>query len=68
MKLRENQVDIAFNYSFLLDGLNSITTDAVHLDLFGSMKPGILRATEGENFLYLISPCLCVYRARLSVG
>lgn len=49
-------VEIAFNYSFLLDGLNSIDTDAVHLDLFGSMKPGILRATEGENFLYLIMP------------
>ena len=49
-------VEIAFNYSFLLDGLNSIDTDAVHLDLFGPMKPGILRATEGENFLYLIMP------------
>lgn len=49
-------VEIAFNYSFLLNGLNSIDTDAVHLDLFGSMKPGILRATEGENFLYLIMP------------
>lgn len=49
-------VEIAFNYSFLLDGLNSIDTDAVHLDLFGPMKPGLLRATEGENFLYLIMP------------
>ena len=33
-----------------------IDTDAVHLDLFGPMKPGILRAAEGENFLYLIMP------------
>ena len=49
-------VDIAFNFSFMLDGLNSIDTDAVRLDLFGPMKPGILRATEGENFLYLIMP------------
>ena len=49
-------VDIAFNFSFMLDGLNSIDTDAVHLDLFGPMKPGILRAAEGENFLYLIMP------------
>ena len=36
--------------------LCSIDTDAVHLDLFGPMKPGILRAAEGENFLYLIMP------------
>ena len=49
-------VDIAFNFTFMLDGLNSIDTDAVHLDLFGPMKPGILRAAEGENFLYLITP------------
>lgn len=49
-------VDIAFNFSFVLDGLNSISTDEVHLDLFGPMKPGILRAGEGENFLYLIMP------------
>lgn len=49
-------VDIAFNFTFMLDGLNSIGSDAVQLDLFGSMKPGILRATEGEDFLYLIMP------------
>lgn len=55
-EIEGESVDIAFNYSFLLDGLNSIDTDAVHLDLFGPMKPGILRATEGENFLYLIMP------------
>lgn len=49
-------VEIAFNFTFLLDGLASIDTDAVHLDLFGSMKPGILRAADGEGFLYLIMP------------
>ncbi len=54
-EVQGESVDIAFNFSFMLDGLNSIETDAVHLDLFGPMKPGILRA-EGENFLYLIMP------------
>ncbi len=49
-------VDIAFNSAFMLDGLNSIDTDAVYLELFGEGKPGILRAAEGENFLYLIMP------------
>lgn len=55
-EIQGEPVDIAFNFTFMLDGLNSITTDAVHLDLFGAMKPGILRAAEGENFLYLIMP------------
>lgn len=49
-------VDIAFNYAFMLDGLNSISTDVVYLELFGPMKPGILRAAEGADFLYLIMP------------
>lgn len=49
-------VDIAFNYTFMLDGLHSINSEVVYLDLFGGMKPGILRAAEGENFLYLIMP------------
>lgn len=49
-------VDIAFNYAFMLDGLNSIPTDVVYLELFGPMKPGILRAAEGADFLYLIMP------------
>lgn len=55
-EVQGESVDIAFNFSFVLDGLNSIGTDVVHLDLFGSIKPGILRSAEGENFLYLIMP------------
>lgn len=49
-------LDIALNFSFLLDGLNSINSDAVHLDLVAGMKPGILRAAGEENFLYLVMP------------
>lgn len=49
-------VEIAFNYNFVLDGLNSITSDTVEIDFFGPMKPGILRSTNEENFLYLIMP------------
>ena len=49
-------VEIAFNFQFLLDGLASIPTDEVNLDLFGSMKPGILRAQGDMQFLHLIMP------------
>lgn len=55
-EVQGSSVDIAFNFSYLLDGLNSIPTDVVYLDLFGPMKPGILRAAEGVDFLYLIMP------------
>lgn len=55
-EIEGESVDIAFNYSFMLDGLSVIKSDEVFLDLFGSMKPGIFRTTNGENFLYLIMP------------
>lgn len=55
-EIEGESVDIAFNYSFMLDGLLVIKSDEVFLDLFGSMKPGILRTTNRENFLYLIMP------------
>ncbi len=55
-EIQGEPVDIAFNFTFVLDGLNAVSSDVVYLDLFGGMKPGILRAAEGENYLYLIMP------------
>lgn len=47
---------IAFNYAYVLDGLGAITTDEVYLEVQNSLKPGIFRAMEPENFLYLVMP------------
>lgn len=49
-------VEIAFNYAYVLDGLSSVNTDNVFLEVQSSMKPGIFKADEGENFLYLVMP------------
>ena len=49
-------VEIAFNYAYVLDGLGSIATDEVYLEVQSAMKPGIFRAMEPENFLYLVMP------------
>lgn len=51
-----DDVEIAFNFSYVLDGLASIETDTVYLELQGSMKPGIFKSEEQERFLYLIMP------------
>lgn len=51
----ENVV-IAFNYSYVLDGLSVIGTDNVHVELQSELKPGIFRSEESENFLYLVMP------------
>ena len=49
-------VVIAFNSAFVQDGLQAIPTEETYLDIQNSMRPGIFRATEGEDFLYLIMP------------
>lgn len=48
--------EIAFNYSFVLSGLSAVTTKRVYLELQSSLKPGIFRAEESENYLYLVMP------------
>ncbi len=50
-------VEIAFNYAYILDGLGGITGDEVYFETQSSLKPGILRAaSDEENYLYLIMP------------
>lgn len=49
-------VEIAFNCSYALDGLAAVETDRVFLEVQSSLKPGILRADEGEDYLYLVMP------------
>lgn len=49
-------IDIAFNYSFMLDGLSSIQSDEISFNLLGPMKPGIIQSSGEEQFLYLIMP------------
>lgn len=49
-------MQIAFNNAYLLEGLVSAESETVYLDLQSTMKPGILRATGEENYLYLIMP------------
>lgn len=47
---------IAFNFGYVIDGLSSVETDKVYLELQGSQRPGIFKSEETERFLYLIMP------------
>lgn len=49
-------VDIAFNYSYVLDGLTSVEEDDVYLEVQGGMRPGIFKSAGSENYLYLVMP------------
>lgn len=51
-----DDVEIAFNSSYVSDGLSVIRGEKVHFDVQSSMKPGIFRTTDEDEFLYLIMP------------
>lgn len=56
VKVEGPDVEIAFNHAFLMDGLASIPTDTVDLEIQSSLKPGLLRVDGDEKFLYLLMP------------
>lgn len=55
-EIEGDDMEIAFNSSYVIDGLNVIKTDKVALEIQSSLKPGIFRAAEPERYLYLIMP------------
>lgn len=55
-EIEGEDVEIAFNYSYVLEGLSSVAGDKVYLEVQSSLKPGIFRAVAPENYLYLVMP------------
>ena len=55
-EIEGEDTEIAFNYSFVLSGLAAVATEKTYLEVQSSLKPGIFRADEPENYLYLVMP------------
>lgn len=55
-EIEGEDVEIAFNYSYVLEGLSAVSSDEVYLEVQSSMKPGIFRAPAPESYLYLVMP------------
>ena len=60
-----DDVEIAFNSRYLLDVLDAVDTDTLHLELTEALKPGVIRPVpappkEGEEGLELAPDYLCV--------
>jgi len=47
---------ITFNWRYVLDGLNNITTEKVILETNGPNSPSLLRPADGEDYIYIIMP------------
>jgi DNA polymerase-3 subunit beta len=49
-------MEVAFNAQFLIDGLHSIDEEEVFLELNSPLKPGLLRPSIDQDFIYLVMP------------
>lgn len=49
-------VEIGFNSYYVNEGLSAMDSSEVSFELQGSLKPGILRGSEEEGYLYLVMP------------
>lgn len=56
VKAEGKDVEIAFNHTFLMDGLTSMSSELTKVEIQSSLKPGLLRSADGDDHLYLLMP------------
>jgi len=56
VKVEGKDVEIAFNHAFLVDGLSAIPAETTRVEVQSSLKPGLLKSSGEEEFLYLLMP------------
>jgi len=49
-------IDVNFNYKYIVDCLNSINSDSISLSFDGINKPLIIRGLTDKSFTYLVMP------------
>jgi DNA polymerase-3 subunit beta len=55
-KYEGNEMVVAFNPEFLIDGVEAIPGDEVQLETLDALKPATVRPTGGSEYLYLLMP------------
>jgi DNA polymerase-3 subunit beta len=56
VKAEGEDVQIAFNHSFLLDGIASAGSEELHISIQSPLKPGVIRAAGDDGFIYILMP------------
>lgn len=55
-KIKGKEMEIAFNYRFLIDGILEIKTPEMILDLTNEEGPAVLRPVDLEDYFYILMP------------
>ena len=49
-------LEIAFNPQFLVEGIESVGSEELAIQLSSPLRPGLLRPVDGDDFSYLVMP------------
>jgi DNA polymerase-3 subunit beta len=55
-KYEGSEMTVAFNPTYLIDGIEAITSDEARLETLDALKPATIKPTEGTDYLYLLMP------------
>ncbi len=55
-QFRGDELTVAFNPDYLLDGIEIATGDEVTLSTLDALKPAVMRSSDSSAFLYLLMP------------
>ena len=55
-KYEGTEMTVAFNPTYLIDGIEAIDGDEVQLETIDALRPAVIRPTEGADYLYLLMP------------
>jgi DNA polymerase-3 subunit beta len=56
VQLEGGEIEIAFNAEYLIDVLSVLEAESVEIGLTGPLSPGIVRPTDGAQFIYVVMP------------
>lgn len=52
----KEKAQIAFNVKLIIDVLKVVSSEKVSLELSGPLSPGIIRPSQGEDYIYIVMP------------
>jgi DNA polymerase-3 subunit beta len=55
-KITGKDLEVVYNYKYLMDGLNSIIGDEVVLDANDENAPSVIKSVKDDSFIYIIMP------------
>ncbi len=55
-KISGSDLEIAFNYKYVLDSLQSIDSESLNLSLAGPGRPMIMASSGDKSFMYIVMP------------